>query len=312
MNRTPVRDLIIILNYNRMMLGQIFRLKGGTGNQLFIYFASLMSHKTSGKPVYLETSALYLADTKRENSLSLFKLPAEIKYLKFSDLKSSLIRFAIYFTRKTGIKVGNIIYTPTEVGYCDTIASDSNKYAYIDGYFQTWRYFHAVIENYPDWQLQLKQESEIFRSFANRIEIEDPIIIHVRRGDYKSLGNTFGLLSQEYFINAIKRLISKEGSDNVWAFSDDPEYVRENFKDIDIQCFPELEASLSQEEVLVLMSKGKRLIISNSTFSWWAAAFAGLNASVIAPTPWFRNLSAPRDLLPHEWLTENALWSSSN
>jgi hypothetical protein len=291
---------------------QIFRLKGGTGNQLFIYFAAAMSRITSGRPVVLETTALRLAHTKREISLDLFNLPIPLEYIKFSRVKTFVLRFITYFMRKSSFKLKNSILFPSEVGYCENLESDSNAYLYIDGYFQTWRYFKNVMSAYPDWRPQLREESEAFRYFARKMDIENPIVIHVRRGDYVQLGGSFGLLSESYFANGIERLISKKHSDCIWAFSDDPKFVQSNFTTIKFDCFPELEESLTEEETLLLMSRSKRLVISNSTFSWWAAAFAGSSAAVIAPNPWFRTLQTPRDLIPDEWVTLGAIWSDTN
>ena len=290
----------------------IFRLKGGTGNQLFIYFAAVMSRITSGRPVVLEATALRLAHTKREISLDLFNLPIPLEYVKFSRVKSFVLRLITYLMRKSSFKLKNSILFPSEVGYCENLESDANSYLYIDGYFQTWRYFKKVMSAYPNWRPQLREESEAFSYFAKRMDIEKPIVIHVRRGDYIQLGESFGLLSETYFVNGIERLISKNQSDCIWAFSDDPEYVRSNFTTIKFDCFPELEERLTEVETLLLMSRSKRLVISNSTFSWWAATFAGSSAAVIAPNPWFRALQTPRDLLPDEWVSLGAIWSDTN
>ena len=52
-----------------MKTSQVFKLKGGIGNQLFIYFAALTSQVQSGHFVTFEVSALNSAKTKRANAI---------------------------------------------------------------------------------------------------------------------------------------------------------------------------------------------------------------------------------------------------
>jgi hypothetical protein len=50
---------------------------------------------------------------------------------------------------------------------------------------------------------------------------------------------------------------------------------------------------------LLAMSSAKGLVMSNSTFSWWAAWLGGQKQAlnVIAPCPWFAQESAAEDQL---------------
>jgi hypothetical protein len=288
---------------------QVFKLKGGTGNQLFIYFAALISQIESGRLASFEISALNLAKTKRSKALESFHLPIQIPSIQFSPFVNLLVRIAIKFFRGTRIRILKRFYLPSEVGFCEDFITNANSFRFIDGYFQTWKYFEAATAHFPAWKFGLKKESAALKSYLEKMFRDNPIIVHVRRGDYLELSESFGVLDEEYFKIGVEQLSYDGGNDKVWIFSDDPYFVQQNFKSFKIDCFPEIEASLSQEEVLFLMSRSNRMVVSNSTFSWWAATFAGKNASIVAPRPWFRAMKEPNDLIPETWLSTPSVWS---
>ena len=295
-----------------MKTNQVFKLKGGTGNQLFIYFAALASQVQSGRLISFEVSALNLAKTKRVNAMDSFHLPIQVPTIQYSYLGNFLVRVGIKLMRKTRSKTLKSIYLPSDVGFCEDFLPNSHSFRFIDGYFQTWKYFEAVTTYFPDWKFKLKEESPILMSYIDKMSKENPIVVHVRRGDYLALSESFGVLEEEYFKNGVDQLSSIEKNDKVWVFSDDPGFVQQNFKSFKIDCFPEIDVDLSQEEVLYLMSQSRRIVISNSTFSWWAAMFAGKSASVIAPSPWFRAIAEPKELIPETWQVTPSVWSEPN
>ena len=58
----------------------------------------------------------------------------------------------------------------------------------------------------------------------------------------------------------------------------------------------------SAETDLILMSKGKFFIISNSTFSWWAAFLArNKRKFIILPKQWTSNINTNLDLIYKYW-----------
>ncbi len=291
---------------------QVFKLKGGTGNQLFIYFAALISHLRSGCSVSFEVSALNLSKTKRTNAIDSFHLPIQVPTVQYSSFGNFLIRLGIKLMRKTRFRILKSLYLPSEVGFCEDFLPNSKSFRFVDGYFQTWKYFEAVISYFPEWKFKLKEETLVLKSYLEKMSIDNPIIVHVRRGDYLELSESFGVLDEVYFKSGIDQLSSSENNDKVWVFSDDPHFVQQNFKSFKNHCFPELDANLSQEEVLFLMSQGRRIVTSNSTFSWWAATFAGKSASIIAPSPWFRSIPDPVELIPESWQSKPSVWSNPN
>jgi hypothetical protein len=180
---------------------------------------------------------------------------------------------------------------------------------YVDGYFQTWKYLDKILRRYPDWTPRLAQESQNFKQYSKLLKDESPIVIHIRRGDYLELEKTFGVLSDTYYYEAVKILSEKDSQNNIWVFSDDPNYVKKSMFSLKANRFPELEAKFSNEEILILMSQARRLVISNSTFSWWAAAWSHPSAKIVAPDPWFRGMPTPECLYPENWFTMEPYWN---
>jgi hypothetical protein len=61
-------------------------------------------------------------------------------------------------------------------------------------------------------------------------------------------------------------------------------------------------------EEFKIISRSKRIVIGNSTFSWWGAYLAGSNANVVAPAKWFKHKQDPKDLIPPKWKTIQSSW----
>ena len=86
--------------------------------------------------------------------------------------------------------------------------------------------------------------------------------------------------------------------DTAWAkeninFDEETVFVTNNTTD---KCCFEME----------LMKNCKHNVIANSSFSWWGAWLNdNPNKIVVAPKPWFKNVTHS-DNIPDEWITLNA------
>jgi hypothetical protein len=131
------------------------------------------------------------------------------------------------------------------------------------------------------------------------------VAIHVRRGDY--VGDRIrDVCSMSYFRNAIQLISSKCDDLFFYIFSDDINYIKTNFFFLDNYIIID-NSSLETPDYydLYLMTQVNHLIISNSTFSWWAA---WLNSNpekiVIVPELYLSDNSWVQSdkLYPPEWI----------
>lgn len=138
---------------------------------------------------------------------------------------------------------------------------------------------------------------------AARIAETPSVALHVRRGDYLTVG-AHGLCDQAYYTAALAKILEHlDHTPTVFVFSDDPDWARAN---LPLPC-PKVVIDFNgpdrDYEDMRLMSLCRHNIIANSSFSWWAA---WLNASatkqVAGPACWFSNprLRNP-DILPRGW-----------
>ena len=172
---------------------------------------------------------------------------------------------------------------------------------YLMGYWQSERYFR------DNRDLLLKeftvdvQTEGINAETTYQISRTCSVAIHIRRGDY--VGTRYhGLCSPEYYERGMETMARTIGSPHFFVFSDEPEWVRENFSTA--YPFTVVGHNDPDEPVpdLALMKLCKHQIIANSTFSWWGA---WLNENprkvVISPKRWFSDL--PSDsIIPDEWI----------
>ncbi len=114
---------------------------------------------------------------------------------------------------------------------------------------------------------------------------KDSCSIHVRRGDYTKLSYIYHNLNKDYYIKSLETV---NPSGPVYVFSDDIYWCKKNLS-ITEAIYPE---GNSVTEDFNLMRSCNHNIISNSTFSWWAA-FLNRNEDkkIIQPSVWFKNES---------------------
>jgi len=146
------------------------------------------------------------------------------------------------------------------------------------GYFQSYICF-------SDSNHELKNLFQIKKKYQTGIALDSPYIgIHVRLGDYmelgnKNLGNDISL-SKKYYADALNRLDTENYklvvvSDNIEKAKEllPEQYSYKFYQDTEIIDFQTL-------------LNAEKLVISNSTFSWWAAYLNNRSAEVIAPRFW--------------------------
>lgn len=285
---------------------------GGLGNQLFGYFAGLyVSQK-------LNTNLILDMHRQKQNnhprsSISDFKLGAELK--QSNVLNEFALRFLSFFppylkqARQIVQKVLKL-HISEKVGFDSSLDSVEDPITML-GYFQTYRYFSSP-EILPSQKaITLRNPSNWFAELTQVAVSTKPTVVHVRRGDYRdSVNVSQGVLSKEYYLQGLRLISSCNGtSPEVWVFSDSLDEVRDEFG-LEGRGFKYIEApdDATAAETLIIMSLASGIVISNSTFSYWAAML-GQIPQVVCPSKWFQFGEDPEDLCPPNWSRSESLWT---
>lgn len=289
-----------------------FQLMGGLGNQLFIYFAGQYFQREVGFDVVYLNSKQSKGVFRQESSLFSFQIEHGANDDDLSRSGISLIRrfyqsgVPILGPLLKGL-VKSHVYAPKDVGFDSSIRNIKSG-QYVHGYFQTHKYVDSLFpQGIP--ALLLRKTSPWLGSMLYEMNLVKPIVVHVRRGDFRNLSNTMGLLAKEYYVAGLETLLSVLGDRPVWVFSDEIHEVKSEMHGWlpDSALFVEQPLSSNAAEGLVLMSQSQGMVMSNSTYSWWAAKL-GVNKHVVTPEKWFRAWQDPIDLQPIDWVRVPSKW----
>jgi len=281
----------------------IVKLIGGLGNQMFQYTlgrALANKHKTE---LFFDTGSFATALPRRQYALDVFNIfgrianKSDLEKFFPSGIKKLLQRLNLYNYKH--IKELQFNFDPAILNLPDN--------TYLDGYWQSEKYFNKI-EPKIRQELTLKDGDNLFdQSVLKSIRETESISLHVRRQDYitdNKISKIHGACSLEYYQQAIKKILTVAKNPQLFIFSDDLAWAKNNLKF-------DLPASFIEHGIkndykdLILMSRCRHNIIANSSFGWWAA---WLNQNpdkiIIAPKKWFQNETRDtKDLIPKKWLT---------
>lgn len=168
-----------------------------------------------------------------------------------------------------------------------TIPADGLTYD-IRGYRQATKYF-------ADTDIrQLFTPKAVLLEKMRAILPPEYIAVHIRRGDYVKTIHKVPLLREfrrcqlAYYQAAIKVLRKDYPSCPVLICTDSPQWVQPLLKDLDDKAVlapipSDIKPKFADFCTLYLATS---IVISNSTYSWWAA-YLNNKRSIIAPTPWW-------------------------
>lgn len=275
----------------------LIRLKGGLGNQLFQYYTAYNLSKSKGYDLILDIS-----DLEKDNlrKFELRNLDINLKIIKskweriyFILLKSLLSLNSPYFHKEK-----------EEFSY-DKEIKEIKKSLILNGYYQNETYFTDIsISIREDFKNNSKEIKDL--DIFNEIQKTLSVALHIRRGDYInsiSTNNIHGACDIKYYHEAIKKF--SHLNPVYFVFSDDIEWCKRNLK-IENRVYYVSENAYSDYIEFLLMQNCKHFIISNSTFSWWAAWLSSNDQKIIiSPNNWFKNKklnNLSKSLIPNNWI----------
>jgi hypothetical protein len=266
----------------------IIKIHGGLGNQMFQYATGRRIANDRKVALKLDITAYGnqpSSETVRKFGLQNFNI--RIDPASNDEIKKIRYPFGIFSKLVWLIK--QKIFRQYNIGFIPSILNVVSDY-YLDGYFKNEQYFKSIgntirseftLKN-PAGQASQEAQFKITKSTL-------PVSLHIRRGDYVQETATalyHGALPIEYYHSAITYLSEKIGTFNLFVFSDDIAWAKENLH-LNVPMTFVSQPEIPDYEELLLMSLCKHNIIANSSFSWWGA---WLNQNpdkiVIAPKRW--------------------------
>lgn len=286
----------------------IARIKGGLGNQLFQYAAAYSLSKRLHQKLELDSSFFpkqTLRGYKLEH-LNLFYQDGYTSKNKIIELYKN--KYLNKILRMTGV---GVLSCGNETKYLLETKSDiipefftiDQLNIYIDGYYQSEDYFKVfrreLIEQFRP-KYNSNDEYNIILSKINKCE---SVAVHVRRGDFLKAQNDSNpnhyLLGEKYYHNALAFINKRLEKANFFWFSDDIEWVKNNFGEKENYQFINLNTKNADIDELMLMKNCRHIIAANSTFSWWASWLnENENALHVCPAKRYGNLH----MIPDNWI----------
>ena len=295
----------------------IINLSGGLGNQLFQFWAGRQIAESTGCNVVYDPTNLKSHSTPRELILSEFAVANSLLLIKRNTTRTKTLLNRV----NTSIllrspKYRNFVsflfrhHYSTEIGF-EFPAAYYGRFKRISGHFQSYSYTTGFESKILE-EMTLVKPTPLFLDLAEEILMEKPIVMHVRGGDYKNLKDSFGMLSINFFEEAVEILTHEYGKQKIWLFSDDLERARYFSANLSSSIDRMIcDNKLTSAETLKLMSMGKFLVISNSTYSWWAGRISSAE-KIIAPNKWFKGINDPKSIYPPNWQTIESSWVVSS
>ena len=273
--------------WTAIVMRDVVCLRGGLGNQLFqVAFAEWLS-QSSHREVTFDISCL------RDSDLPILKLGELGEYISNRVLIQTRYWPAIEGRFAPVASAMRIARGPRHI----LIDNHSNGRNDIDftrpawwfGYWQRDRYAKAILPQLLD-------------ATASDPAASQPTLgIHVRRGDMVDKPSAVPV---EWFRHATAFALAAVSSPlTIRVWSDDPDWCAAN---LDIGHDFEIAKDGDVIRQLSDLGKCRALVISRSTYSWWAARIATEHAATIVyPTPWAPGPGpAPEDatVIPGSWI----------
>lgn len=289
-------------------------LSGGLGNQLFQYCFGLELALEKGVEISYDLSSYSTEDPNlMERKLMLTDLGLDIALslehmgeIRREFEKWSLARFdgahstvkifkAAWNLIKLTLLNRTVLHTGTPHRAWDLLTALPIKHYYV-GNWQEWVIVDRHLARIQEELSRIRSRIQSSSAWSRHVSAKDAVVLHVRRGDYAFHERTrsfHGLLSTQYFLTGLHRLQESTPIKRAYVFSDDINWCKENLElPIETHFVSSNDNSMSDVEELMLLSLGTNFVISNSTYSWWAANLAkSYPKHVVAPATWFRSES---------------------
>ena len=286
---------------------------GGLGNQMFQYAFARSLALRNGSALRLSRYKFRGDHFKRYYALNNLSLPDEVSLMTAAEEFLSRKKFnMLRKIHKLTTRSEDDFFTDKIINFddYDRFEPELTRPGFVKGnlivagYFQAWRYF-------TDYDEEIKRELRVSTppskdnaAMMKELASCESVCVHVRRGDYLSLGWS-SVCDYEYYRRAIEYISEKVHDPVFYFFSNDHteiEWLKNNWS-FDGFNVKYVDLDNPDYEELRLMYSCKHFIIANSSFSWWGC-YLGDNPGkiVCVPSRWIDDRpTREMNLLMPDW-----------
>ena len=278
----------------------VVKIMAGLGNQMLQYALGRRLSIQYNSPLFLDLS--WYNSNKDSTHPRDFRLDCFNTQYQAVDGKKMIwkLRYTDHLKAINPFKLKNI--KEKDVTVFDEGVLNAGDNILLEGFFPSYKYFDNIKELLVNEFTPIEPMNATNAACLQKIKATNSVSVHIRRGDYAH--NDFhGMLAKSYYDNAIRHIAEKTGGLQLFIFSDEPQWVKQNMRfdhPHDIIHFNKDEHNYFDME---LMKHCRHNIIANSSFSWWPA---WLNEHpekiVVAPEKWFNQGKSSGDNIPHNWV----------
>jgi hypothetical protein len=277
----------------------ITRLMGGLGNQMFQYALGRSLALRHGVELKVDLDFLRHEQFKTpdttpyEYALRRLRIEAAVA----SDEECLRLRQPPVRGWRRQLRKARVALTPrsrrshiVERGLeFDPAVLQTGPRAYLEGYWQSPRYFEACADRIRADLEPCDPPDEANAGLLAQIARGPAVAVHVRRGDYLTnpgAARVHGVCGLDYYAAALGLLAPRAPGARYFLFSNDPDWVAGNLRVPGPATVVSHNGDRPWEDIR-LMRACTHFVIANSSFSWWGAWLAHAPGKiVVAPRRW--------------------------
>ena len=281
----------------------VTRLCGGLGNQFFQYAAGRALALRCHTELALDTEWFEQTNPGMEaRTYELHRYPIQARLLRDREREKIRSRLAAGRKRFSFLPRWTQFTEPDFNAYHPALLGLRGP-VYLEGFWQYLDYFQDAASEIRAELIPSAAVPDPDSVIVRQIKEANSVSVHVRRGDYLTSGQFIGALPATYYRDALAWISSRVENPHFFVFSDDPNWVKENFPIAARADYMDHSGPDSTFQDFHLMSECRHHIIANSSFSWWAAWLSSRDSPhVVAPARWFAQLApSTHSRLPPAW-----------
>lgn len=281
-------------------------IRGGLGNQMFIYAATRAMALRNGTDMTFNLHYGFDMDYQFHRKLELSNLNVNWgKVNKCASFDYKYARSIRFLSRKLGRNIFlpqyKFIVEQEPPFFQKELIEEHSKNVYLEGYWQSEKYFADCKEQIrKDFQIVTKMSDSVENELQQMLQDTDNLVfIGIRRYQDCVTTSPGMVLEEEYYNKAIQLMESKLDNPKFVVFTQQPDWAKSHIVGRSpIMYASPKEGELSTIEDMYLMRHCRHAIISNSSFYWWGAWLSEYNDGVVVCPTNFLN----RDMALDKWI----------